>query len=306
METVPTVAIAAPTGQYWQWQQHSIHYVTAGARRTDRPPLLLVHGFGASTDHWRKNIADLSQDFEVWAIDLLGFGRSAKADVDYSATLWRDQVHDFIQDVIGQPTVLAGNSIGGYTVMAVAAAYPAAVQGLVLLNSVGGFPSSDPAAAETPKPDPIRQAVGKFAQGLFQQDWFSFLLFQYVRQKSMIRKTLEQVYLDKTAVTDQLVEEIYRPSCDPGAARVFALVFRAAKGDSADTLLAKMTCPLLALWGEGDPWMNARSRGAQFRQHYPTLTEYYLRSGHCPHDESPDPVNGLIRAWILESVLPRM
>lgn len=300
-----TVEIASPIGQYWQWQQHSIHYVTAGPRQSGRPPLLLVHGFGASTDHWRKNIAELSAEFEVWAIDLLGFGRSAKADVAYTADLWRDQVHDFIQEVIGQPAVLAGNSIGGYTVMAVAAAYPAAVSGIVLLNSVGGFPAQTApgGAPPAPKPDPIRQALGQFVQGLFQQDWFSFLLFQYVRQKSMIRKTLEQVYVDKTAVTDQLVEEIYRPSCDPGAARVFALVFRAAKGDPADALLAKMTCPLLALWGEGDPWMQARSRGAQFRQHYPTLTEHYLPSGHCPHDESPHQVNGLIRAWILESVV---
>jgi len=31
-----------------------------------------------------------------------------------------------------------------------------------------------------------------------------------------------KVYIDKSAITDQLVEEIYRPSCDPGAAEVFA------------------------------------------------------------------------------------
>lgn len=53
------------------------------------------------------------------------------------------------------------------------------------------------------------------------------------------------------------------------------------------------------LWGEGDPWINARSRGARFRQHYPQLTEYYLQAGHCPHDEVPDQVNALIRDWML-------
>jgi len=46
-----------------------------------------VHGFGASTDHWRKNIAELRNDFEVWAIDLLGFGRSAKPNWQYSGDL---------------------------------------------------------------------------------------------------------------------------------------------------------------------------------------------------------------------------
>ena len=70
---------AAIPGQYWEWRGQQIYYVKAG-RRGDRPPLLLVHGFGASTDHWRKNVVGLSDEFEVWAIDLLGFGRSAKPD----------------------------------------------------------------------------------------------------------------------------------------------------------------------------------------------------------------------------------
>ena len=68
--------VEAVPGQYWQWQaasplppeSQSIYYVKAGDRRVDRPPLLLIHGFGASTDHWRKNVAELSQEFEVWAI----------------------------------------------------------------------------------------------------------------------------------------------------------------------------------------------------------------------------------------------
>ena len=40
--------------------------------------MLLVHGFGASTDHWRHNLPVLSESYEVHALDLLGFGRSAK------------------------------------------------------------------------------------------------------------------------------------------------------------------------------------------------------------------------------------
>ncbi|HEY9660972.1 MAG TPA: alpha/beta hydrolase, partial [Allocoleopsis sp.] len=127
----------------------------------------------------------------------------------------------------------------------------------------------------------------------------SFLLFQYVRQKSVIRRTLEQVYLDKTAVTDQLVDDIYRPSCDRGAAQVFAAVFKSGRGEKNDILLEQMTCPLLMLWGSGDPWMNAQERGKRFRQHYPNLTEHYLQAGHCPHDEVPDQVNSLLRDWVL-------
>lgn len=106
--------ITAPTGNYWHWQGHEIYYVRAGQPQPDRPSLLLVHGFGASTDHWRKNIEGLQDQFQVWAIDLLGFGRSAKPALEYSGQLWEQQLLDFIDQVIGEKTVVAGNSLGGY------------------------------------------------------------------------------------------------------------------------------------------------------------------------------------------------
>ncbi|PSN75934.1 alpha/beta hydrolase, partial [filamentous cyanobacterium CCP4] len=55
-------------GTYWYWRDQPIHYVVAGEAREDRPPLLLVHGFGASTDHWRKNIEGLKADFQVLSL----------------------------------------------------------------------------------------------------------------------------------------------------------------------------------------------------------------------------------------------
>lgn len=296
MQSIPVAGTAPIPGTIWQWQGHSIYYVRAGKRQS-KPPLLLVHGFGASTDHWRKNISGLGDDFEVWAIDLIGFGRSAKADLPYSGDLWRNQLHDFITSVIGRPVVLAGNSLGGYAALCVAAQHPEAAVGLVLLNSAGPFTVTDPA----PQPHPFQKVLGEVTQSIFQQPWASFLLFHYVRQRSVIRKTLERVYLDKSAVTDQLVEEIYRPSCDHGAARVFASVFSNQSGEKVDVLLQKLACPLLMLWGEADPWINAKERGAKFRDYYPQLTEHYLRAGHCPHDEVPYQVNALIRSWMLEN-----
>lgn len=292
----------AVPGQYWQWQAAAplpadpqpIYYVHAGEAHRDRPPLLLIHGFGASTDHWRKNVAALSQEFEVWAIDLLGFGRSAKPAWQYSGDVWRDQLHDFITQVIGRPAILAGNSLGGYAALCVGAQRSESTAGVVLINSAGPFTDLQ----GTTKPDPLRAVMGNVVRTLFQQDWASFLLFQYVRQRSLIRKTLEKVYLDQTAVTDQLVEEIYRPSCDPGAPQVFASVFRTPQGEKVDVLLNQLQAPLLMLWGEADPWINARERGAKFRHYHPQLTEYYLRAGHCPHDEVPDQVNDLIRTWV--------
>jgi len=279
-------------GQHWTWRDHPVYYVHAGqSPNASRPPLLLVHGFGASTDHWRKTIAGLQAEFDVWAIDLLGFGRSGKPPLAYSGQLWRDQLHDFIQEVIGQPVVLAGNSLGGYVCLAVAAEKPESARGLVLLNSAGPFSDAQPR-----QPSRLSRMIRNFAL----QDWVAFLIFQNTRRRSVIRKTLEKVYVDKSAVTDRLVEEIYRPSCDRGAAKVFASVFKTPRGATVDELLSQLNKPLLMLWGEGDPWMNSKDRSAKFRQYYPNLTEQFLNAGHCPHDEVPDQVNTHLKSWVLE------
>ncbi len=292
-------AIASPAQTYWQWRGQAIHYVQSGGQSgaTDdnsHPPLLLVHGFGASTDHWKKNIAGLSDQFEVWAIDLLGFGRSQKPDWEYSGDLWRDQLHEFIQTVIGRPVVLAGNSLGGYASLCVAAAYPESVAGVILLNSAGPF-----SGATATKPNPLAAVVGRLVRSVLLQPGPNWLLFQYSRRRSVIRKTLAKVYVDQTAVTDELVEDIYRPSCDVGAPQVFASVFKTARGANVDELLGQMRSPLMLLWGEGDPWIKARSRSARFRHYYPRLTEHFLQAGHCPHDEVPEQVNALMRQWIV-------
>ena len=57
----------------------------------------------------RYNIPELSKKFKVYAVDLLGFGWSDKALVDYTVALWKDQLADFLSEVVQQPAVLAGN-----------------------------------------------------------------------------------------------------------------------------------------------------------------------------------------------------
>jgi len=287
------MSAAVGSGDVWRWRDRAIYYVRAGEPHPHQPPLLLVHGFGASTDHWRKNLAALQHDGEVWAIDLLGFGRSAKPDLEYSGQLWCDQLCEFIATVIGRPAVLVGNSLGGYACLAAAASAPEWAAGLVLINSAGRFATATP----TPPP-PWREAGGRWARSLLLQPWIGFWLFHYLRRPAQIRKTLQKVYVNQEAVTEQLVADIYRPSCDRGALQVFLSVFKSPPGETNDALLARLQCPLLAIWGEGDPWMDVRSRSALFRQHAPQLVERFLPAGHCPHDEDPDTVNAWLREWV--------
>lgn len=57
----------------------------------------------------RYNIPELAKKYKVYALDLLGFGWSEKAIIDYDATIWRDQVIDFMKDIVKEPAILVGN-----------------------------------------------------------------------------------------------------------------------------------------------------------------------------------------------------
>jgi len=295
--SLPSMTPVEPmTGKFWQWRGHRIHYVQAGSDRQN-PPLLLIHGFGASTNHWKKNIAGLQDRFEVWAIDLLGFGQSDKARANYSGKFWSQQIADFIEQVIGRPAVLVGNSIGGYATLCTAAYSPDSVSGLVLLNSAGPF--SEDRADERPK-SIFKQITGHLRKDLFQQSWIHLLIFANMRRRSAIRKTLGKVYFNQAAITDSLIEDIYRPALDKGAFAAFSAMFSSAPGEPIDCLLEKMSCPLLLLWGAKDPWSRIESRSPKFRKYYPKLEEKFLEAGHCPHDEIPAIVNQHLEDWVVD------
>ena len=89
----------------WVWRgwQTRYSYLRARGKSDDIQdlPIIFIHGFGASIEHWRNNLPVLAQNHTVYAIDLLGFGASRKANTEYSAALWTEQVHDFWQTFIG-------------------------------------------------------------------------------------------------------------------------------------------------------------------------------------------------------------
>jgi pimeloyl-ACP methyl ester carboxylesterase len=285
------IALTSTASQYWQWRGWRIHYVEAG--QSDRH-ILLVHGFGASTDHWRKNIEVLSQKYHVWAIDLLGFGRSQKPKTTYTAELWQDQLRDFCREVIKAPVFVAGNSLGGYVTLCFGVDDPAWVRGVILLNCAGPF-------SDATQPSPVQKFLNDSLRTLFKLpgviEIVGFVLFQRIRNRDRVREVLLKVYKDPTAVTDRLVEEIYRPAFDEGALDVFSAVFKTPPGRKLDELLQSLVRPLLLLWGEADPWMT-ENKAKRFQEVYPAAQLEWIDAGHCPHDERPDEVNTAIERWI--------
>lgn len=278
----------------WTWQGHQIQYTTAGPDAGH--PLILIHGFGASIGHWRKNIPVLAAGgYRVFALDLLGFGGSDKPQLNYTVELWQELLQNFWHTHVQQPAVFVGNSVGGLLSLMILANTPKIAAGGILLNAAGGL---------NHRPDelrfPLRLIMGGFTK-LISSPGTGPFLFNRVRQKNRIRRTLAQVYCDREAITDELVELLYQPSCDPGAQRVFASVLTAPPGPRPEILLPKVQSPLLVLWGESDPWTPIR--GAKIYQELVTQPVEFVsipNTGHCPHDERPEVVNSLILDWLAE------
>lgn len=280
----------------WHWQGHKIRYTVAGQGK----PLLLIHGFGASIGHWQKNIPVLADaGYQVFALDLLGFGGSDKAPLNYTLELWESQITDFWTEFIHQPTVFVGNSIGALLALMLVTNHPEIAAGGVLINCAGGL-NHRPGDL-----NPVLSLVmGGFAK-LISSPVTGNLIFNNIRRKSQIRRTLYQVYRDRRAVTDDLVEMLYQPSCDQGAQQVFASVLTAPAGKTPDELLPNLNRPLLVVWGEKDPWTPVA--GAKIYQDLAASNpdvEFQIipNAGHCPHDENPEAVNTQIIQWLSSSL----
>ncbi len=302
----------------WSYLGHEIYSVSSqdnaiseGIISHNNPVVLLVHGFGASTDHWRFNIPAIAQTHEVHAIDLIGFGRSAKpSELDYGGELWKEQIVSYVKERIQKPTVIIGNSLGGYAALAAGAALENQSAGVVLLNAAGYF--SDEKITSEPKD--LGQKIRKFIGAGLSKDFLfksliypliQRLIFENLRRPNVIRSTLNQVYINSTNVDDDLIESIRRPSLDPGAFKVFQKVFQARglKGKPIDELFMDLQAPLLLLWGDSDPWLrDAKAKQEKFRLFAQKASlevkEVILNAGHCPHDEIPERVNEEVITWL--------
>ncbi|GBG87828.1 hypothetical protein CBR_g45984 [Chara braunii] len=187
---IQRVAFRPEGYSYWKWRGHKIHYVVQG----EGQPLLLVHGFGASAFHWRYNIPALAKKFKVYAVDMLGFGWSDKALVDYDMHLWGSQLSDFVKEVIGEPAVFVGNSVGAFTVLATASLFPDAAKAVVLINAAGQF-ENPKKPAKTPEEED-RDLVKKYIiTPVFRiiQRLGLLLTFNLSKQPSRVSSVLQKV-----------------------------------------------------------------------------------------------------------------
>lgn len=290
-------SLPAVTDQTWPWQGFPIRYQAAGSTGV---PLVLIHGFGASSDHWRKNLPELAQHHRVYAIDLIGFGRSVKPfpgqPLSYTFETWGQQIADFCREIVGEPAFLVGNSIGCIVALQTAVSSSSWVRGVAMLDCSLRM-LHDRKRASLPwyrrLPAPLFQALLGFRP-------FGHFFFARLARPRVIRNVLMQAYGRKEAVTDELVQILLAPARDVGAADVFLAFVRYSQGPLAEDLLPKLQCPALFLWGTDDPW-EPIALGRQLA-HYSAVEDFVALEGvgHCPQDEAPEQVNALLHDWVMK------
>ncbi|MGG6240336.1 alpha/beta fold hydrolase [Nodosilinea sp. AN01ver1] len=281
--------------QTWMWRGQPINYQQAGSTG---PALVLIHGFGASVGHWRKNIPALAESHRVFALDLLGFGKSAKPapgePLPYDFDTWGAQVAEFVQQVVGEPAFLVGNSIGGVVALQAAVMNSEQSQGVVLLDCALRQISDRKLHTQPPMRRLGRPVLKKVLQNRALVHW----LFHQIARPERIRAVLRTAYGNPEAVTDELIELLLEPAREPGAADVFWAFINNFDGPLPEDLLPQLTCPALILWGTADPW-EPIALGRELANF--SAVEAFIPlegAGHCPQDEIPDVVNGHLQTWV--------
>lgn len=258
----------------------ALHYELAGR---GRPAFVLVHGGCCTVSDWAAQIAALSDEFAVLAMDLRGHGRSGGAETELTVAQWAADVNALLAALEMGRAVIVGHSLGARIAAEAVWRNPGAYAGLVLVDgsrAVGGLAATEP------------QPGAEEAQGA--------------------GGTLEQI-LNRTIGphADHTVRErVIRTMSSPPQAVMRACV-RALEDwdrDRADIVLAELDLPVVAIQSTYHDTFTPRRSFASAAETSPYLDglralvprlaiEIVPDTGHFSMMERPAQVTALIRAF---------
>lgn len=104
-----------PNGNFYHWKHGDIFYKKQG----EGEPLLLIHDLNvfSSIYEWSQVIDALSLDYTVYAIDLIGCGKSDKPEITYTNYFYVQMISDFVNDVIGKGIKVAATGLSSSFVL---------------------------------------------------------------------------------------------------------------------------------------------------------------------------------------------
>ena len=291
---------------WFQFESWRCHWRCTGA--ADRPALVLLHGFGASSGHWRGNAEALAAaGYRVYAMDLLGFGQSDQPGGRLDNRLWSRQLQCFLEQIVGQPAVVVGNSLGS----------------LVGLTTAVFRPELVVAVAAAPLPDPTLLSPVPLRRSPWSRRWQRWLvllvsrclplglLIAVLRQQPLLRMGLASAYASGERIDGELVQLIRWPASRSSAGRalgamVRGMALRPARA-TAPQLLPRLQQPMLLLWGRRDRLVPPVIAQRVVQQATAGLVQlhWFEELGHCPHDEAPETFNAALIAWLKQQAPTR-
>lgn len=253
--------------------------IEAGA--AEAPAVVLVHGLSSRADRWIRNIDALAASgLRVVAVDLPGHGFSIKdAEFDHSVPGYARFLIDFLEAMNIERTALVGTSVGGHVAAYATLLEPIRVSALMLIGSTG--------LAETPS-----------ARADSFWDWMANLTPESHRVK------LENVFSDKSLVTDNLVQEDVRINTSPGARECFKK-FSAYMSESINDhlVLSRLSelgpkIPLLLYWGSDDASVPLAVGYDAHQKIRGSLLAVVKNLNHTPYYEDPELFNEVLSGFL--------
>jgi pimeloyl-ACP methyl ester carboxylesterase len=265
----------------WTWRGWRVRYTTMGSGS----PLVLVHSLhaAASSFEMRNIFEPLSQRHTVYAVDLLGFGKSERPDAPYSGSFYRDLLADFLEDVVRRPaTVVASSLSSGYAVDVVRSR-PDLIARLVLLSPTGTTSTG---------------IAGRLVGGLLALPLIGTAAFNLLVSEASIRRYLDKVYADPGQIDESLLGQQWATSHQPGArlapaafiaGRLGLPLFDDPRPIGAPILVLRGTVPGL---GEGPSDFDLRRLGRS------VTLRTFDGVGQVPHDEASERTVEAIERWL--------
>jgi pimeloyl-ACP methyl ester carboxylesterase len=282
-----------------------VHYVDFGGA-DDGPAVVLVHGLGGSHLNWDLFAPLLTPHARVWALDLPGFGRSEPGGRNTTVYSNVAVLQRFLDEVVGEPVVLIGNSMGGMISILAAGERPDAVTGLVLIDPAVPGPrrALDPLVAVT------------FALYALPFVGERFLWWRRTRQSALarVREMLELCGVDPdqlpAGVIDRSVTLLEEREDVEGMDKAFLAAARSLVRLLIDPrryrrAMASIDDPVLLVHGDRDRLVSVAAARDIARRHPDWRYVELPDVGHVPQLQVPDRLAIDVLDWMRTVVAPR-
>ena len=249
----------------------NIHYRDEGPK-SDKEPIVLIHGTSASLHTWDGWVEVLKEQRRVIRFDLPAFGLTGPdPQNNYSIERYAEVVIAVLDALKIDKSVLAGNSLGGYIAWATAVFHPDRVSKLILVDA-SGYPYD-------PESVPLAFKLS--------QNPLASRLLKNVLPKSMVEKSVKNVYGNPDLVTDELVNRYYELSLREGNRSALKARFEQTLPGALMDKIGTINVPTLLIWGRKDKLIPLKF-GKRFKQEIVNSQLIVFDDlGHVPHEENP-------------------